>query len=148
MKIKYMYCKVCKKEVEEAHRKPMETMQKVVWSIVIVATLGIAAIAYAIVLSNRPKHYCPTCFTKLEFSNKPFEKPKKKIEEMTAKEKILAKTGVEEEAEEIVPIEEKQVEKKKVKKEKKKKIFCSYCGAELEEEVAICPFCQATLKSK
>ena len=148
MKIKYMYCKVCKKEVEEARRKPMETMQKVVWGIIIVATIGIAAIVYAIVLSNKPKHYCPTCFTKLDFSDKPFEKPKKKIEKMTAKEKILAKTGVEEEAEEIIPIEEKQAEKKKVKKEKKKKIICSYCGAELDEEVAICPFCQATLKSK
>ncbi len=142
-----MYCKICKKEVEEARRKPLETMQKVVWVIVIVATIGIAAIAYAIYLSNRPKHYCPTCYTKLDFSDKPFEKPKKKIEEMTAKEKILAKTGVEEEAEEEVLVEDKPADKKKEKKEKKK-IICSYCGEELEEEVAICPFCQATLKSK
>ena len=76
----------------------------------------------------------------------PIEKPKKKREDMTAKEKILAKTGVEEEAEEEVLVEEKPADKKKEKKEKKKKIICSYCGEEIEEEVAICPFCQATLK--
>lgn len=143
-----MYCKICKKEVEEARRKPMDTMEKVIWGMVIVATIGLAAIVYAIVLSNRPKHYCPTCFTKLDFSDKPFEKPKKKREEMTAKEKILAKTSAQEEDEEEVLVKEKPDEKKKEKKLKKKKIICSYCGAELEEEVAICPFCQATLKSK
>ncbi|MFX0000676.1 MAG: hypothetical protein ACFE9Q_09745 [Candidatus Hodarchaeota archaeon] len=140
-KIRYAYCSVCKKEVEESRRKPMETMQKVVWGIVIVATLGIAAIAYGIYLSNRPKSYCPYCFTKLEYSDKPFEKPKKKQKDMTPKEKILDKTGFEEEA------EEKPDVKTKEKKEKKKKLVCSYCGEQLEEDLAICPFCQAKLKS-
>jgi hypothetical protein len=126
----------------------MDTMQKVLWGMVIVATLGFAAFAYVIVLSNRPKHYCPTCFSKLDFSDKPFEKPKKKLEDMTAKEKILAKTGVEEEPEEETVVEKKPASKKKEKVDKKKKIICSYCGAEIEEGVAICPFCQATLKSK
>ena len=74
-KIQYVYCKVCKKEVEESRRKPLETMQKVVWVIVIIATLGIGAIFYAIYLSNRSKSYCATCFTKLEYSDKPFLEP-------------------------------------------------------------------------
>ena len=65
---------------------------------------------------------------------------------MTAKEKILAKTGVIEEEVELAEAEEKVADKKK--EEKKKKIICSYCGEEIEEEVAICPYCQATLKSK
>jgi len=146
-KIRYAYCNMCKKEVEDSRRKPLETMQKVVWVIVIIATLGIAAIAYGIYLSNRPKSYCPTCFTKLEYSDKPFEKPKKKRKDMTPKEKILDKTGLVEEAEEKVLVEEKPDTKKKEKKDKKQKIICSYCGQELEEDLVVCPFCQATLKS-
>ena len=141
-----MYCKICKKEVEEARRKPMDTMQKVIWGIAIVATIGIAAIFYSIALSNKPKHYCPTCFSKLEFSDKPFVKPKKKIKEMTAKEKILAKASPKEEAQEEGLVESKPAEKQKA--EKKKEIICSFCGEKLEGDLAQCPYCQAILKSK
>ncbi len=146
-KIRYAYCSVCKQEVEESRRKPLEMMQKIVWGIIIVGTIGLAAIAYGIYLSNRPKSYCPICFTKLEYSDKPLEKLKKKSEDMTPKEKILDKAGLEVEAEEKVLVEKKPDVKKKEKKYKKQKIICSYCGAELEEDLAICPFCQAALKS-
>ena len=78
-KIKFAYCKVCKQEVEKSARKPLTTMQKVGWGIGIVGTLGIAAIGYGIYLSNRPKSYCPNCFTKLEYSDQPFVKPNSKI---------------------------------------------------------------------
>jgi hypothetical protein len=123
-------------------------MQKVLWGIVIVATLGIAAIAYAFYLSNRPKIYCPTCFSKLEYSDKPFEKPKKKREEMTPKERILEKTGfVEEPKEEAI---KEVIKPKKQKKERKKKeeepIICSFCGEKLDEDYPTCPFCQAARK--
>jgi len=143
-KIKFAYCPVCKKEVEKSSRKPLEDMQKVLWIVFIVATIGIAAIFYAIYLSNRPKAYCPICFTKLEYSDKPFEKPTKKRKDMTPKERVLDKAGLKEEVEETLPVE-KSLEVKK--KDKKHKIICSFCGEELEEDLAICPFCQAKLKS-
>ena len=79
-KIRYAYCSVCKHEVEKSSRKPLDTMQKIMWVIIIVGTLGLGLIAYAIYLSNRPKSYCPDCFTKLEYSDKPFVTPKKKRE--------------------------------------------------------------------
>ena len=141
-KIRYAYCKVCKQEMEKSSRKPLDTSQKITWVIICVATLGLGLIAYAIYLSNRPKTYCPECFTKLEYSDKPFEKPKKKRETMTPREKILDKAGLREET------EEEEIEKKpEPKKKKKGKIFCEYCGEKLDDDYATCPFCQATLKS-
>ena len=145
-KIRYAYCKVCKQEMEKSSRKPLDTSQKITWVIICVATLGLGLIAYAIYLSNRPKTYCPECFTKLEYSDKPFEKPKKKRETMTPREKILDKAGLREETEEE-EIEKKPEPKKKEKEKKKGKIFCEYCGEKLDDDYATCPFCQATLKS-
>ncbi|MFX0041098.1 MAG: hypothetical protein ACFFCY_15010 [Promethearchaeota archaeon] len=147
-KIKFAYCSVCKKEVEKSSRKPLDTTQKLVWIVIIVATLGIGAIAYGIYLSNRPKMYCPTCFTKLEYSDKPFIKPKKKSEDMTPKERILDKAEVKEEEKTEEPSKEKLETKKRKKEEKEdeKKKICPYCGEKLGEEYAICPFCQASLK--
>lgn len=146
-KIKYAYCKVCKQEVEKSSRKPLDTSQKLKWVIICIATIGLGLIAYAIYLSNRPKSYCPECFTKLEYSDKPFVKPKKKKEKLSPREKILDKAGLLEDTEEVETVEEKPEPKKKEKEKKKKgKYFCSYCGAELEEDYVTCPFCQATLK--
>lgn len=145
-KIRYAYCSVCKQEVEKSSRKPLTTTQKIVWVIVIIGTLGIAAIAYAIYLSNRPKDYCPNCFSKLEYSDKPFVKPKKKTEDMTPREKVLDKAGMEIEAEEKKPVKEKPYGEKKRKKEEKvekEKIFCSFCGEELDEDYPTCPYCRA-----
>jgi hypothetical protein len=137
-KIKFAYCSICKKEVEKSSRKPLDTMEKLLWIIVIIATLGIGAIAYVIYLSNKPKVYCPTCFTKLEYSDKPFVKPKKKREDMTPKERVLDKTSLKEGAEkEDLP----------VKNKKEKKQICPYCGATLDKEYTNCPFCQVSLKS-
>ena len=99
-KIKYIYCKVCKHEVEEPSRKPLTTMQKVGWWIASVGTIGIAAIAYVLYYSNKPRNYCPECHTKIVKSDQPFEKPKKKPEEMTPKERVLNKAGIGEEEEE------------------------------------------------
>ena len=141
-KIKYAYCKVCKREVDNPSKKPMTTSQKIGWIIVIVASLGIAAIVLAIVQSNKPKNYCPDCYSKLEYSDEPFEKPKKKPEEMTPKEKVLDKAGIEEEPREKP--KRKKTESKEIKEEKK--IFCPYCGEKLEKKFSTCPFCQSVLK--
>ncbi len=149
-KIKFAYCKVCKQEVESSSRKPLETMQKILWAIIMVATLGIGAIAYAIYLSNRPKVYCPTCFTKLEYSDKPFVKPKKKREDMTPKERVLDKAGLIEEEPEIEESPNKEPETNKRKKEEKKdkkELVCPYCGETLDGQYATCPFCKVSLKS-
>jgi hypothetical protein len=149
-KIKFAYCKVCKQEVETSKRKPLNTMQKIAWGMIIIATLGIGAIVYGIYLSNRPKVYCPTCFTKLEYSDKPFIKPKKKREDMTPKERVLDKAGLIEEEPEIEEVPEKKPKaKKRKKKEEKedKKIICPYCEETLDGKYANCPFCQAPLKT-
>ena len=142
-KIKYAYCKVCKNEVDNPSKRPMTTSQKIGWIIIIVATLGIAAIVLAIVQSNKPKNYCPECHTKLEYSDKPFEKPKKKPEEMTPKERVLDKAGLEEKLKQK-PTRKKPA--KKAAKEEEKKIFCPYCGEELEEKLPTCPFCQSVIE--
>ena len=148
-KIKFAYCNVCKQEVETSKRKPLTTMQKLAWWMVSLGTLGVGLIAYGIYLSNRPKVYCPTCFTKLEYSDKPFIKPKKKYEDMTPKERILDKTGLKEEEQEEEELPKKKHEVKKRRKEEEiedKKKLCPYCGETLDKEYATCPFCQSSLK--
>ena len=142
-KIKYNYCNICKHEVEEPSRKPLTRTQKTIWVIAIVATIGIAAIILAIYLSTRLKEYCPVCNTKIVKSDQPFKKPKKKPEEMTPKEKVLDKAGIEEGEEPA-----KKPARKKPTKEKpgEDKIFCPYCGEELEEKVPTCTFCQAVIE--
>jgi len=158
-KVKYAYCEVCKKEVEQASRKPLSRMSKTVWIICTVATLGIAGLIYLIRLAYRPKIYCSDCFSKLTYSDKPFEKPKKKREAMTPKERVIEKVeeekGPEEEVLQLEPVKEKPVKKKTVEKKPKKKkeeemekekIFCSFCGEELDEDYPTCPYCQAARK--
>jgi hypothetical protein len=141
-KIKYSYCNVCKNEVEIPSKKPLTRMQITIWVIVMVATIGLAAIVFAIYYSSRPKEYCPECHTKLVKSDKPFEKPKKKPEDMTAKEKILDKAEVEGEK------SKKRAPKKKPKEDESDEdevILCPYCGEELKKKYPTCPFCQSVL---
>ena len=95
-KVQFAYCKYCKKEVETPKRLPMDVLEKTIWVILTIATLGIAAIALIVYWKYlRPKKYCPECESKLEFSKAPFEKPaeisEKSEEEKTKKEKVLEK---------------------------------------------------------
>ena len=46
----------------------METFEKVIWGIVIVGTIGIASLVFAVVYLNRAKTQCDTCLTQLQFS--------------------------------------------------------------------------------
>ncbi|MFX0037165.1 MAG: hypothetical protein ACFE9I_16155, partial [Candidatus Hermodarchaeota archaeon] len=67
-------------------------------------------------------------------------------EDMTPREKVLDKAGMEIEAEEKKPVKEKPHGEKKRKKEEKvekEKIFCSFCGEELDEDYPTCPYCRA-----
>jgi outer membrane biosynthesis protein TonB len=159
-KIEYAYCEQCRKEVEEAVKKPLSTMQKTIWIIAIVGTLGIAAIIFVFyTLYFRTKDYCPTCFTKLQYSREPFIKPEKKKEPKTPKEQILEKVKDKEEPEEIEvkevslkkekkkkPKEKKPKPKKKDEKSAEKELICPFCGEKLDEEYATCPFCRTALK--
>ncbi|MHA2037352.1 MAG: hypothetical protein ACW972_05350 [Promethearchaeota archaeon] len=141
-KIKYSYCNVCKHEVENPSKKPLTRMQITIWVIVMVATIGLAAVIFAIYYSTRPKDYCPECHTKLVKSDKPFEKAKKKPEDMTAKEKILDKAEVE------GAKSKKKAAKKKPPEEEsedEEEILCPYCGEELKKKYPTCPFCQSVL---
>ena len=142
-KIKYNYCNVCKQEVEEPSRKPLTTMQKVGWWIASVGTIGIAAIVYVLYYSNKPRNYCPECHTKIVKSDQPFEKPKKKPEEMTPKERVLDKAGIEEGEQSAKKPSSKEPT---TKKEEEDKIFCPFCGEELEEKIPTCSFCQAVIE--
>jgi hypothetical protein len=142
-KIIYSYCNVCKQEVEIPDKKPLTRIQKIIWTIVIVGTIGIGAIVLAIYYSSRPKEYCPECHTKLVKSDTPFEKPKKKPENMTPKEKVLDKAGIEEEEKpKKKPTQETTTKKTDGEEEK---VICPYCGEELEEKVPTCTFCKSVL---
>lgn len=141
-KISYAYCKLCKKEVEDSSRKPLSTMQKVGWLVFSVITVGIGAIVYAVYISNRPKVYCSTCFTKLIYSDKPFEKTKDDGTPLTAKEKVLKKVGKDTTAK-----EEEQPEEHVEKKIRPEDTFCHYCGEDIKPGIDKCPYCGSALKA-
>ncbi len=149
---KYLYCKVCKNEIEKPSRNPFTTSEKVIWGMICVGTIGVAAIVLVIYyVFFRAKNHCPDCHSKVEYTDKPLAKEKKR-EDMTPREKVLNKAGQEiedEEEPEKIETQKKTEEKKKkkVKEEKEKqKIFCSFCGEELKKEYPTCPFCQTALK--
>ncbi|MFX1340351.1 MAG: zinc-ribbon domain-containing protein [Promethearchaeota archaeon] len=144
VKVKYAYCKYCEKEVHKPSQKPLGSMQKNYWIVVCIATLGIGIIGYYIYKNSlKKKIYCPTCYSKLEFSYEPFEKPKL-AETLTAKQKTMAK--VEKKKTGKAPAK-KKVEKKEMEKEpEEKKLICELCGETLEEKTKTCPYCGAPLK--
>jgi ribosomal protein L37AE/L43A len=143
----YWYCKKCKKEVEEPIRKPMETFHKVIWIIIIIASVGIGALVFAIYYYNRKKVHCPVCFSKLEVSSKPFEKEGEEEESIpkTPKEKILKKAGKEIPAKKR-PKEEEVEEVEKKERIKPEQTFCPYCGEDIKPGTKRCPYCGSSLK--
>ena len=143
----YWYCKKCKKEVENPIRKPMKTFHKVIWVIVIIASVGIAALIFAIYYYNRKKAYCPVCFSKLEASSKPFEKEGEEEDSIpkTPKEKILKKTGKKIPAKKQ-PKEEEIEEVEEEERVKPEQTFCPYCGEDIKPGTKRCPYCGSSLK--
>ena len=139
VKIKYAFCNHCKKEVIEPAKKPLDSMQKTIWIIIIIGTFGIGGIVFLINNKfGRKKNFCPICHTKLIYSKEPFEKPKL-IEALTAKEKVLKKTKSKKK-----PVKKKP--KVTEKKKEKEEIYCQFCGVQLNEKFATCPYCKAALK--
>jgi hypothetical protein len=137
---RYAYCNVCKKEVEHPVRKPLETFQKIVWVILIIASVGILAIVYAFVVMNKKKEYCATCRTKVVFSSEPFEPEEEDQTPMTAKEKAMKKAGK-------IAETRKKVEEKKPEEDEDEEgaIFCEFCGEQIKEGLKRCPYCHAVL---
>ena len=62
---------------------------------------------------------------------------------MTPKERVLDKAGIEEEEE---PVKKPATKKPTTEKEKEDKIFCPFCGEELEEKFPTCTYCQAVIE--
>ena len=143
----YWYCKKCKKEVETPIRKPMKTFHKVIWVIIIIATVGIAALVFAIYYYNRKKVYCPVCYLKLESSSKPFEKKGEEEDTIpkTPKEKILKKAGMKIDTKKR-PKEERVEEIEGEDRIKPEHTFCPYCGEDIKPGTKKCPYCGSTLK--
>jgi hypothetical protein len=136
---RYAYCNVCKKEVEHPVRKPLETFQKIVWVIVIIASVGILAIVYAFVVMNKKKEYCATCRTKVSFSSEPVKTKDKEEEPLTAKEKALKK------ASKVAEAKKKVADIKTEEEEEEETIFCEFCGEEISPNVKRCPYCHSVL---
>ncbi len=140
---KYSYCKICDKQVENPVRKPITTNQKVIWVMLSIATVGIAAIIFAIVYTNRKKVHCPTCRSKVQISSEPHTKAKKDGEPLTQRERILKKAGKakedksksEEDTTPEIPEEEEVVEQ----------TFCPYCGEDINKGISSCPYCHSSL---
>jgi len=143
--VKYAYCKVCDKEVDKPVRKPMETFHKVIWVIISIASVGIGAIVFAIVYTNKKKVYCPTCRTKVEFSREPHKKPDEETEPLTPREKVLKKAGKAKEKK--IKTEEEDTSKAMEEEEEivEELTFCPYCGEDIKKGISSCPYCHSTL---
>jgi len=144
VKTKYAYCKFCEKQIHKPVRKPLDSYQKTKLKAIIIGTLGIGYIAYLIYNKFlKKKIYCPTCHSKLEFSAKPFEKPKL-AETLTAKQKAMAKAEKKKTGK--APAKKKVVKKKEEKEAEAEEFICPYCGNIMKEKLATCPDCQNLLK--
>ena len=131
-RIKTAYCKVCKKEVNPI-KKPLETIDKVAWTLAIIITIGIGAIVYLIYRFRVvKKKYCPTCATLVSFTEKTEEELKPTFDTSTSKGKVLEK---------LEKIKEK---KKPVKQEED--YYCPYCGSHISPESTTCPACKTAIK--
>ena len=145
---KYAYCDICKKEISDPTHKPMETFTKVIWVLVIIASLGIGAIVFIIVYANKPKHFCSTCFSKLRFTKEPIKSKAEEEKEITAnlssKEKVMRKT---EKAKALKrPGEKRVVEQDDEEEEDKEEdTYCEFCGEAISSSDTRCPYCHSKL---
>ena len=140
---KYAYCKICDKEVDNPVRKPIQTFQKVIWVMVSIATVGVAAIIYAIVYANRKKVHCPTCRSKVQISSKPHAKSKEDKEPLSQRERILKKAGKEKEKK--IKSEEDASSEIQEEEEEIEQTFCPYCGEDIDKGISRCPYCHSSL---
>jgi len=128
--IKYAYCDECKKEIEKPKRKPLDELEKSVWTVIILSTLGFAIIPFLIYLKYiRKRNTCPDCLNTLRISEKPFEKPKQLTDQTKEEDNKKKEKEREEEEEEI-----------------EEKVYCPFCGKSLSGPLAVCPYCETVLE--
>ncbi|MGV9202561.1 MAG: LITAF-like zinc ribbon domain-containing protein [Promethearchaeia archaeon] len=126
---KYAFCPFCKREVVPI-KKPMDPLAKTIWAIIIIASLGIFVIPLIIYVKFiKKRKYCPKCETEVKFSDTPFDTPQLRNKQTTTEKK-----------------EEKKEEKEKEKKEEEEKIYCPFCGNELDKDVVTCPYCKTVIQ--
>jgi len=172
---KYYYCKVCDEQIDESDvaREPLSSREKFIWSIIIVAMIGVGLIPilmdvfWGFILGpllgigpfllfyflTKKKQYCPECGAKLEISEESFIE--EEIEPKTAREKVLKKAGKKittkkEPEKKKEEIKEKKEVKKKKKEEKElpEEIFCPYCGSKIKSNVKRCPNCGTKIEDR
>ena len=143
---KYAYCKICDKKVENPVRKPIETFHKVIWVMLSIATVGVAAIIFAFIYANKKKIHCPTCQTKVQISSEPHAKSKEETEPLTPREKVLKKAGKAKEKK-IKSEEDASSEITEEEKIEKEQTFCPYCGEDIDAGISKCPYCHSSLKT-
>jgi len=141
---KYAYCKICDKEVDNPVKMPMETFQKVIWVIISIATVGVAAIILAIIYAKKKKNHCPTCRSKVQFSSEPHAKPEEEGEPLTQRERILKKAG---KAKEKKIKAEEDTTSEITEEAEKEQTFCPYCGEDIDAGISKCPYCHSSLKT-
>jgi hypothetical protein len=117
---------------------------KVIWVMLSIATVGVAAIIFAIVYANRKKVHCPTCRTKVQISREPHSKSKEE-KLLTPREKVLKKAGKEKEKK--IKTEEDALSETTEEESEKEQTFCPYCGEDIDAGISKCPYCHSSLKT-
>jgi len=144
---KYAYCDICKKEISDPTRKPMETFHKVIWVLLIIGSLGILAIVFLIIYANKTKHYCSTCFSKLRFESEPIKTKEQEEKEimanLSAKEKVMRKT--EKAQTKKRPGEKKVLEQDVDEEDVEGDTYCEFCGEAISSSDKRCPYCHSKL---
>jgi len=141
-KIRFYYCSYCKQEIESPIKRPMDSLEKTIWVVITLSTLGFALIALYIYRKYIAKRqYCPYCLSRLEVSEQPFEKKQITLQgqAQTKKEEVLEKV------EQIKASEGEQKEEVRDEPEGDY-IFCPFCGERLKKGTATCPFCQTIIE--
>ncbi|MHA1292834.1 MAG: hypothetical protein ACTSQJ_09230 [Promethearchaeota archaeon] len=99
--------------------------------------------------------YCPECYSKLKFIDreKPIEVPEDIKADLTPKERVLQKVDdfdkplISTASKRQVLSEKKDEESlEKQEEEEPEKIFCPFCGEELDADIVTCPFCKTVIK--
>ncbi len=134
------YCESCQKETKDPKRKPMEGFQKQIWVIVIIATLGFAAIALVVyVYKIKKKKYCPSCGLELKISKKLPEIAPKASEVKPLAEQLRV---------ERIPIQDSKAEKETGEILDPTMMYCPFCGSQIPKTTKKCPNCSTEIEPR
>ncbi len=138
--LKAFYCESCQQKIMNPKRKPMESIYKQIWFIIILATLGFAVIALVVyVYLIKKKKYCPNCGAVLKISEKlpgttPKELEVKPLAEQLRVERILEQKS--------------KAEKESGELSKPNMMYCPFCGSEILKTSRKCPYCSTEIEPR